>query len=363
MPTQPLLLIVAQSGRFIAQSATRAGYTVRVADCFGDTDTLEAADLWLPLPTLAEVNPQQILTVILQLSAGQPCQLICGSGVEAFFPLLAHLPAHITLTGNSAETMARLRETETLFPLLDQLKLPYPPIWLSPPAPADSLIKDLHSAGGQIINATNTRLAAGQFYQQAIEGESFSVLFVADGEQAKIVRWNRQINREGQYQLAKIRQPEPPQAPIRRALAAALDLLVKETGLKGFNSLDYIVDTAGRWYLLEINPRISASLELLNQADWLCWHIDACAGRLPAIASAEKDRVGILEYLFAENTLRISHNPVWPQQCHDIPATNSTIEAGMPICTLVVEAASLQAAERRLRQIKQAALENCLLNA
>ena len=47
-----LLLIVAQSARMLAQSATREGYSVRVADCFAGIDTLDAADRFLKLSAL-----------------------------------------------------------------------------------------------------------------------------------------------------------------------------------------------------------------------------------------------------------------------------------------------------------------------
>lgn len=363
MPTQPLLLIVAQSGRFIAQSATRAGYTVRVADCFGDTDTLEAADQWLPLPAIDKLTRQQFHSVLEKLSAGQPCQLICGTGVEAFYPFLTSLPAHISLIGNSVDTMAQLREPEAFFALLDQLTLPYPKSYLHPPAPASSLLKDLHTAGGQINKNTDHTLSAGQYYQRIIDGESFSMTFLADGQQALVFAWNRQINRKGQYLLAKIRQPEMPPPAIRQALTATLDSLVKASELKGFNSLDFIVDQQGRWYLLEINPRISASLELLNQPQWMQWHLDACAGRLPALPSTETDKMRILEYLFAEENQQITQHPAWPRQCHDLPTAGSVIETGLPICTLVVAASTPQAAEQRLQQIKKTALENCLPHA
>ena len=363
MPTQPLLLIVAQSGRFIAQSATYAGYTVRVADCFGDTDTLEAADQWLPLPAISQLTRQQFHAVLEKLSAGQACQLLCGTGVEAFYPFLASLPAHIKLIGNSVDTMALLREPNAFFALLDQLTLPYPKSYLHPPAPANSLLKDLHTAGGQINKANEHTLSAGQFYQHIIEGESFSVTFIADGQQAAVLAWNRQINCKGQYHLAKIRQPEPPAPAIRRAVTAALNSLVQASKLKGFNSLDFIVDQQGHWYVLEINPRISASLELLNQPQCMQWHIDACNGRLPALPATETGKVRILEYLFAEENQQIRQHPSWPQQCHDLPAAGSVIETGLPICTLIVEASTLQAAEQRLQQIRKTALENCLSHA
>ena len=83
-----LLLIVAQSARMLAQSARREGYTLRVADCFADIDTLDAADRFLQLSALDNLEEHQWLQTIITLSDAEPCWLICGTGIERFYPAL-----------------------------------------------------------------------------------------------------------------------------------------------------------------------------------------------------------------------------------------------------------------------------------
>lgn len=364
MPAQLPLLIVAQSGRFIAQSATRAGYPVRVADCFGDRDTLAVAERWHPLPPLAELGPQAFLHILEQLSDGQPCLLICGTGVESFYPALEQLPPHISLIGNSPETIARLREPSSFFTLLDELALPYPATFFSGLQPAGSLVKDLQSAGGSHIHqAGEQSLAKNPFYQQFIDGVSRSVCFIANGKQARILGWNRQLNRDGEFYLQQIWQPDLPDATVRQQLQTALAALVRATGLKGFNSLDFIVDKAGRLYLLEINPRITASLELLSQVDWFQWHLHACTDDLPATIPVSNSTVRLLYYLFADSDLTISEQAVWPAECHDLPGPGTVIRTGMPVCTIIIAAATSEQCQSLLQQSKKAVLKNCLPRA
>lgn len=358
------LLIVAQSGRFIAQSATRAGYPVRVADCFGDMDMLNVAERWHPLPALHELSPQIFLNMLEQLSDGQPCLLVCGTGVESFYPVLAQLPPHITLLGNSPETIARLRQPTSFFALLDKLGLPYPPTFREPPALLNCLVKDLQSAGGSHIHQPDGQsLSKTQFYQQLIDGQSRSLCFIADGKEARILGWNRELNRAGEFYLQQIRQPDLPDVSHQQPLQTAVLKLVAATGLKGFNSLDFIVDKSGHLYLLELNPRITASVELLAQTDWFQWHISACNGHLAVPKPGIDGPIRLLYYQFADSDLTISSHAVWPDECHDLPGPGSHIRADMPVCTFIVEAESVQQCEARLQQVKNAALKNCLPRA
>jgi hypothetical protein len=113
---QKTVVIVAQSGRFLAQLAAEAGYSVRVADCFGDQDTLSIAERWIALSTLHDHDA--IYDAILELSQNQPCFLIYGSGVEVFFPVLTRLPKTITLIGNATAVIEQLKNPLYFFSLL-----------------------------------------------------------------------------------------------------------------------------------------------------------------------------------------------------------------------------------------------------
>ena len=96
------ILIFAQSARFLAQSAAQATYPVWAADFFGDLDTISVADRWLQIPALSQLHHDTILSIFSDLTQGEACTLICGSGIEKHYPLLNKLPSHIQLVGNSA---------------------------------------------------------------------------------------------------------------------------------------------------------------------------------------------------------------------------------------------------------------------
>ena len=334
MQSQPAILIFAQSARFIAEVATHAGYPVWVADCFGDEDTLAIAARFHALAPLAELTTAQVLEALLTLSQHQPCLLVCGTGIERFYPLLSQLPPQIQVVGNSATTLQQLRDHTLFFPLLDALSLPYPA--LQQHASDQSLKKNLYSAGGTGINTAHT--ATGDFYQQYIAGQAASVCFIANGQQAVILGINAQYNDVVSYRLNCIQSPLPISEQQHDLLQHAINVLTQNTRLLGLNSLDFIIAEDGQIYLLEVNPRFSASLELLpNQQQLFDWHMQACAGILPPPPPSQR-QYAQLHYLFSDTRVTINHHAVWPDSCHDRPVAGSTIPAGAPICTIISRA-------------------------
>lgn len=364
MQSQCPILIFAQSGRFIAESATRAGYSVRVADCFCDRDTLAVASSSQILPPLSELSEDQLLLTLTSLSQGEDCLLICGTGVENFYPVLARLPANIKLTGNSPETIEQLRTPQRFFPLLEQLSLPYPPVRMSPPTAGDWLLKNMHAAGGSHIHKNPQRkTAAGDYFQQWVPGQSYSVCFVANGEKAQVLAWNQQITQADNFILASIIQPAQLSQAVQDQIDIALKLLVEATGLKGLNSLDFIVDNKGHCYLLEVNPRITSSAELVTDPALFQVHLDACEGKLPASTPRPSSRtIRQLSYLFANTDLNVRAQADWPVECHDIP-TGGIIKKGMPVCTIIVEAASAEKCQSSCQRIETEVLKNCVNTA
>lgn len=359
MQSPSLVLVFAQSGRFIAESATRAGFTVRVADCFGDNDTLEVAERWQALPALDELTTEQLLKLLIELSDGQPCWLVCGTGIERFYPLLSELPSHIQFAGNPLESIALLRQPVSFFRLLHDLDLLFPEVSYSTPE-TPYLIKDMAGSGGNAVHTSSTsKLRPSQYYQHYIEGKSYSVCFIADGKTAQILAWNRQHHSPQCFTLSALQQPAYPPAHCQPVIIEAVRKLTEACGLRGFNSLDYLVDKQGQSYILELNPRISASAELLRQTDLFNCHLTACFGPLPRVEPLPQSTVRMLHYLFAESRVSIDQSPHWPDSCHDLPQAGCTIESGQPVCTLIVEADSEIECQQQLSKNIVTALQNC----
>ena len=120
------VLIFAQSGRYLAQSATQAGHTVWVADCFGDVDTLDIAERWKKLPPLHTLNNTHLLELLTTFANGQDCLLVCAGGIEKYFPILSQLPTNIKCIGNNSDTIKKIKTPQLFFSLLTRLAYPTP---------------------------------------------------------------------------------------------------------------------------------------------------------------------------------------------------------------------------------------------
>lgn len=340
---QEAVLIVAQSGRFLAQLAFHAGYSVWVADCYGDQDTLAIAQRWLPLTDLKDKNT--VLRTIVELSQNQRCLLVYGSGVEVFFPILNSLPTTITLIGNSAETIKQVKTPSRFFSLLQQLSIPYPDTQFSADGdmPGRWLCKPLCSFGGQDITELTQQLKNNDhYYQRYLDGLSGSVLFLAHAQSTHIISFNQQFQRghsSRPFIQSGLSTPLVLSAPLQQKIKNYTNQLVAKLSLCGFNSLDFIVTADDSVFVLEINPRLSASAELIdNNLAIFNHHLAACTDQFRLAYSG----IGIrskrhLHFLFAPVDIKVPHSIDWPEHYHDLPMAGSLIKQGAPICSVFVE--------------------------
>ncbi|OUR65544.1 hypothetical protein A9Q79_00680 [Methylophaga sp. 42_25_T18] len=335
------VLIFAQSGRYLAQSATQAGHTVWVADCFGDIDTLNIAERWQKLPSLHTLTNAHLLELLTTFANGQECQLVCGGGIEKNFPILSQLPTNINYIGNNSDTIKKIKMPQLFFSLLSRHSLPYPSTQLfQPEAQTGWLFKQSFGLGGTHITRLDREYSAQEgYFQQHITGISASILFLADGNKTQVIAINKQLVSDNQaipFQLAAIETPFEISQPNHYLLTTAIDSITKETGLKGLNSLDFILDKHDQLFILEVNPRPSASIELVDHELIFQQHIQACRGTLPSETRATPSHYAGLYYLYAPQTVTIPLNMVWPLQSHDQPHAGTVIEIHQPICTIMV---------------------------
>lgn len=340
------VLIIAQSGRFLAQSAAQAGHTVWAADCFGDNDTLAIADRYHQLPPLTQLNHRTLTQTIIVLANDENCLLVCGTGVERFYPILSELPENIKLLGNPESTIRTIKSPPLFFALLAKLVLPFPITQFSPPKQTNDvnwLYKENSGLGGTHIQFASANQSANNgYFQQYIEGDSGSVLFLANGKQAHVLAFNRQQlrqNTSSSFVLKSIQTPYILSKKNTQLLTRAVNDITKNTGLVGLNSLDFIINNDDMLFVLEVNPRPSASCELIaNEQPVFKYHSDACHGSLPPEQTTINMTTSyLLHYLYAPQLLIIPENMVWPDHCHDIPSAGTIVQENHPICTIVVE--------------------------
>ena len=352
------ILIFAQSGRFLAQSATQAGYRVWVADCFGDTDLLAVTERWTLLEPISTLTSSQIIHLLSTLSRGEECQLICGSGIESVYRFLNELPSNIHLIGNTAKTIKQLRSPSLFFPLLDKLTLPYPETVLQHDQKKSGyLVKSESGMGGIHIQYLDyeTDVKADHYFQQFISGNSGSILFLANGLHAQQISINEltySSTASHPFQLDAIHTPWSISEEYQSNLAYAVNAITKETKLMGLNSLDFIISDHSELLLLEVNPRFSASAELIDNYGALfeC-HINACQGILPTTSITHHP--ASLKTIYASNDIVIPQDMDWPSNCSDLSPEGTFIAKNTPLCTSLIHEISSRYHEEPHSQTEQ----------
>lgn len=339
------VLIFAQSSRFLAQSASQAGYTVWVADCFGDRDCLSVADRWQALPSFSKLTRKLVLTILLELTRGEPCILICGSGIEQCFQILFPLPSNIQLIGNTADTIHNIKTPTLFFNLLSQHSLSYPDTQFTRPYDDVTwLTKQALGLGGTHICYAQSHVAKANtayYYQRFISGRSGSCLFLADGYQAILLSINQQHTISTPlypFLLSRIESTLQLSTLHQDYLYKVVNQLTNTTSLLGLNSLDFIISDEDELLILEVNPRPSASAELIeNNVTLFQQHIEACLGQLPNFEIPINQNKASLFYHYATKDYFIPEKMIWPIECHDLPNKGILIKTNEPIFTSKVE--------------------------
>ena len=128
---------------------------------------------------------------------------------------------------------------------------------------------------------------------------------------------------------------------LERARAVA-ETVVREFGLVGLNGIDFIARGGVPWPI-EVNPRYSASMELLERGarvPLFHWHAEACAGRLPATGPGAVRGVVGKAVVFARRDTTLGNTRPWlrDRALADIPRPGERIRRGRPICTVFAAA-------------------------
>jgi uncharacterized protein len=348
------ILIAAMSGRALAASARCSGYAPLVADFFGDQDTLAVADAHTRLAgDLTDgINENVLLEALERLSVRRrPLGLVYGTGFEDRPQLLQHVAQRWRLFGNSAQTVANVKDPKILASMCADLDIAFPEVaWSQPPSAANWLAKRRGGAGGaHIKSASSSERGHGEtYYQRKVCGTPVSALFLADGKRVSVLGYSTQWAqpKPGQpYRYGGAVQPSMLVSGVANALAAVVQKLAQALALVGLNSADFLVDGEDYW-LLEINPRPGATIDIFEQPEkpLFAQHVAACRGMLVEVSgSSESAKAAAIVY--AEHNVAAVPPLDWPDWTADRPLAGSMIKAGEPLCT--VHACSSAAAEAR----------------
>jgi uncharacterized protein len=381
------LILVGASVRAAAFSAARAGYRPYSIDLFADCDLTALG----PAVNVARY-PADFLPAI---EAAPSAPWIYTGGLENYPRLVDRLARLRPLWGNRGDVLRKVRDPTQIMQAACDSGCRFPSTSLGVIAVGEVndksraqasqwLVKPLRSSGGVGIRVATAddlmRLPRGCYLQQNIEGDSQSAVFVAAAGRAIFLGATKQLV-GGDFGLSRpflyagSVGPNALSEEDRARMQSLGNLLVERFGLVGLFNIDFIRNEAGLWPL-EVNPRYSASIEVLERAcecSLIKLHIHACeSGRLPEAAAMKigpyagkavvyASRNGVAPGMLDELITDWNANSEWPGIA-DLPRVGDRIRRGQPVVTVFAEGDSPGRVETELRR-RVATIERLLTDS
>jgi hypothetical protein len=366
------ILIVGLTTRAIAESAVRAGCDVVAVDYFGDLDSkqicpnisLRDRDLDYSAAALARVAREISYDAVAY----------CGS-LENHPDVVAELAHGKSLLGNSPDALRRVRDPAVLLGFLAGRGFLVPETiggahGRALPTRGWWLVKPAAGGGGQGIRIWHGEALHGsQVLQELVPGIPASAVFVGDGHRSALLGWSELLAAGTGFRYGGNLFPlEAPRA-ARDEITGLVEALTEEFSLVGVNGVDFVLN-GDRPVVLEVNPRYSASMELIERASGIGVfrvHLDGCAGRLPdarerSALDAALDRRAChgKRIVYARERVCAVNPAAWiARGVRDVPHPGEVIEAGHPICTVLASGATRVGCVARLHAEEAAVVGWC----
>jgi predicted ATP-grasp superfamily ATP-dependent carboligase len=359
MPTR--VLIVGTSTRAAAESAARAGFDVTALDAYADLDQH---------PSVRALSLPRDFRACPTAPAGARAARTIESDAVAYLSSFENHPRAVTmiaagrtLWGNPAKVVCRVRDPVVVSDTLRRRGFDVPRVRLAASAGDANdgeawMVKPFRSGGGHRVRQwRGAPVQRTEYLQEFIDGIPGSVVFAAAAGHTVPLGVSRQLvgdpafgARAYRYCGSLLAAADDPQFPGGHALidrACALARLVgEEFGLAGVNGIDFVARD-NTPYPVEVNPRWSASMELVEQCFGLSVfgaHAAACArDELPSFDFGAASRgVGAIgkAIIFARHASVIGDTRAWlgDASVRDVPRPGERIDVGHPVCTVFATA-------------------------
>jgi predicted ATP-grasp superfamily ATP-dependent carboligase len=365
------------------ESAGESGYPVQGIDFFADADSCR----WGKTMSLRnDFGLEPSVEHLLEVAKNQPCEgLVYASGPENHSAGLNFWEERGLLFGNKVAVLEQVRNPWKLQQALAEIGVAMPGFyrlndWETDTQGKIRLLKPLDGGGGRGVRVlpqekdtvqgfiSGLQEPARYIVQDYISGIPASVTFLADGQRTEVLGTSRQLTvRQGANSFIYAGNIVPFDTSLVSGTSALGTLDVLEESLwricshlstvfrlRGINTLDFVINSKGIW-VLEVNPRWSASVELIER--WrgkrlFARHFAACRTSQRSLpldrdeGRLNRNRPGFWgkRIVYAQSSFQVKWgldlSYLFEQGVRDIPVAGTKIEKGEPICTVLSSAAA-----------------------
>lgn len=382
------MLVIGASTRGAAASVCRAGLIPVCLDLFGDADLRLLAERVGLISDYPMSIPADLARLVDSGLPGQLAGWMYTGGLENHPEIVAAIAGivgeDVPCWSAMPDVLAKVRD----------------PFWLQATIratagfgelaclrrPTESmgdgrwLIKSLKSAGGLNTRYWQPDATMGEddYLQKYCDGKSFSVVAYRDGERmvpvgaaVPIAVPSETMSKERPFLYMGSVAPVGLPQMVEITVDAILGGIARESGLQGVIGADFVWNNEGVW-LLEINPRYTASMELYELATG-CSVLDYVDGwkDCPLTECRERDRPRVVakRIVYAQRDIELTQllggglpspmESLWDVPLlADVPQVPCFLPAGSPVCTVYgtgesVERAAAMANERGERIVAE----------
>lgn len=324
-------LLAGLSTRYVAESAVSAGKEVKAVDFFGDLDLEQACEC---VCLRREYNAQlDSVDPFLFLKASNELEfdfLVYVGPLENYPGVLEKFAEKCEIVGNNAETVKKVRDWRNIRQFCKRNGVLYPETFDG----SNYVVKPKKSGGGVGIQRLSQYVV-----QQYVKGENYSVSFLGDGKNAKVVSVNEQLIGRKEFGARKFwycGNITPVFVDVD--VNDICEKFVQEFGLKGSCGIDFVVSNG--LYVMEVNPRLQATLEIVERAfgvNMIVLHENAYKGKIEPVEKAKRTWGKAILYAEEDITMPDTNQWLYYNWIKDIPHPHEHIRKSEPLCTVIAD--------------------------
>ncbi|TFG28979.1 ATP-grasp domain-containing protein [Candidatus Thorarchaeota archaeon] len=372
--------VIGFNARPIAKSLKLAGAETYVSDYWGDLDLKSVSDACIavltPVPDIRQRKQlnvplhQALLDNYLELTKETNIDhVIIGSGFDDHSDILEPLEKCELLLGCNIRQMKNARDRAGLRRMIEDLDVKMPrETMISSAEEIESkavqfpcIVRKKDSGGGSGIRLVHNKNQLRQkmlknppneeiyrpIIQQYISGKDISCSVLGTGKESAVLSIQGQLigmptaGRNCDFAYCGNYLPIAIESKYKRMISEISKKICNRLHLRGSIGIDYLLDTQGDLWLMEINPRFQGTLEILEIAGDISvtsLHFEAIQGELPSSKFKFRPATKMIVYSRKDGVISDISNF---SNVVDISPPGIVVKRGDPICTILEAAETI----------------------